>query len=169
MTNLRQCCVSASLNLIIFLTRHRRLIGAKKNTRKKTYQILSNIPLEILENFCLILKNSKEILGQRGFISLQSSNYCQVLFCKLSQMVTGIFSWSKSDVTCQNIMSFSPHPIVFFVLLCFKEANLLDRKKAILFQQPTNCFSMFDHFVGLALKGLTHRTMYFSKFQNVNM
>ena len=22
-------------------------------------------------------------------------------------------------------------------------------------QQPTNCFSVFDHFVGLALKGLT--------------
>ena len=32
---------------------------------------------------------------------------------------------------------------------------MVKRTQAICQQEPTNCLSMFDHFVGLALKGLS--------------
>ena len=33
-------------------------------------------------------------------------------------------------------------------------------------QKSTNCFSMFDHFVGLALKGLNHEIILFGENNN---
>ena len=33
---------------------------------------------------------------------------------------------------------------------------MVKHTQTIRWQQPTNCLSMFEHFVGLALKGLTH-------------
>ena len=33
-------------------------------------------------------------------------------------------------------------------------------------QKSTNCFSMFDHFVGLALKGLNHGIILFGENNN---
>ena len=36
-------------------------------------------------------------------------------------------------------------------------------------QQVTNCFSVFDHFVGLVLKGLTHRECNSNTTENVTV
>ena len=36
--------------------------------------------------------------------------------------------------------------------------KMIKRTKAIRPQQPMNCFGVFDHFVGLALKGLGNMT-----------
>ena len=33
---------------------------------------------------------------------------------------------------------------------------IVKQTQTICWEQPTNCLSVFDHFVGLALKGLKH-------------
>ena len=53
------------------------------------------------------------------------------------------------------LSSFSKDEILFFKTLTLKSNKMVKHIKTICRQQTTNCLSVFDHFVKLALEGLT--------------
>ena len=53
------------------------------------------------------------------------------------------------------LSSFSKDEILFFKTLTLKSHKMVKHIKTICRQQTTNCLSVFDHFVKLALEGLT--------------
>ena len=73
-----------------------------------------------------------------------------------------VFSWKMYYVTFGFILTFCWR--VF--LLCFNPLSANPRKWSNTLKQfvgnlPTNCLSVFGHFLGLALKGLKHFSTYF--------
>ena len=69
--------------------------------------------------------------------------------------VTAPFSpWSNS--TCKRQSSYNNNDTLRFKCQPHK---MVKHTQTIRWQIPTNCLSVFDHFVGLAIKGLKHVMM----------
>ena len=73
-------------------------------------------------------------------------------------------SLGKSKITLNKTLDIRPSLNEIFNLLSANFTKWSNTLKQLVAKLPTNCLSVFDHFVGLALAGLTVKTLQESQF-----
>ena len=78
-----------------------------------------------------------------------------VVMCDLPKLKRGMASFFFEQISISDLVSLKTYKTkCIFNSLCTNFTKLSNKLKQFVRKMPTNCLSVFDHFVGLALKGL---------------